>query len=166
MTDTFSQTYNRDDIRRVHASFAADYKIVAEWTELHDTAFVSRTVEQIKALAADQYLSEVHLQLRSATAVIRQAVVYRVSTNASSWSSDRPGDLYWETREGDRLHLIVYFSQKWRDLPAQKKEAFAAVHMPDWGTSDFDGNYGTMTQNVDRRYASRAYGLERTRYSE
>ncbi len=32
---TFTDTFNRDDIRRVYASFAADYKIVAEWTELH-----------------------------------------------------------------------------------------------------------------------------------
>lgn len=165
MTETFTQTYNRDDIRRVHASFAADYKIVAEWTELHDSVFVAQTIEQIKALATEQYLSEVHLQLKSSTGVIREAAVYRVSTSASSWSSDRPGDLYWDAHSGDRLYLIVYFSQKWRDLSSQKKQAFAAIHMPDWRTSDFDGNYGTMTQNVDRRYASRAYGLERTRYS-
>jgi hypothetical protein len=165
MTDTFTDTYNRDDIRRVHASFAADYKIVAEWTELHDRAFVAKTVEQIKALATEQYLSQVHLHLKSSTGVIREAAVYRVSANASSWSSDRPGDLYWDVQKGDGLYIIVYFSQKWLDLSPLKKQAFAAIHMPDWGTSDFDGNYGTMTQRVDRRYASRAYGLERTRYT-
>ena len=37
--------------------------------------------------------------------------------------------------------------------------------MPGWGVSDFDGNYGTMTSSAGRRYASRAYGMERTRYS-
>ena len=165
MTDTFTQTYNRDDIRRVHASFAADYKIVAEWTELHDPAFVAQTIEQIKALATEQYLSEIHVQLKSAGGLIREAAVYRVSMKASSWTSDRPGDLYWQAKQADRLYLVIYFSQKWRELPPKKKEEFAAIHMPHWGTSNFDGNYGTMTQDVDRHYSSRAYGLERTRYS-
>jgi len=167
MTDiaTFTDTFNRDDIRRVYASFAADYKIVAEWTELHSRSFIDETSLQVKALAEEQYLREVHLQLHSARGAIREAAVYRVSTNAGSWSSDRPGNLYWDTYEGDTLHLIVYFSQKWKDLAPAKREAFAALHMPGWGTSSFNGDYGTMTQSADRRYASRAYGLERTRYS-
>jgi len=165
MTITQTQTFNRDDIRRVYASFAADYRIVAEWTELHSTAFIAQTIEQIRALADEQFLREVHLQLRSSTGLIREAAVYRVSTNASGWSSDRPGDLYWQSYDGDRLQLIVYFSDKWRALTKEQRDAFAAVHMPDWGTSDFDGNYGTMSSSSDRRYASHAYGMERTRYS-
>ena len=165
MTTTLTQTFNRDDIRRVYASLTADYRIVAEWTELHSSAFVAATIEQIKALADEQYMQEVHLQLKSSTGVIRQAAVYRVSTNASGWSSDRPGDLYWETYHGDSLDLIVYFSDKWRLLPNEERDAFAAIHMPNWETSDFDGNYGAMSSVSDRRYASRAYGMERTRYS-
>ena len=30
MTTTLTQTFNRDDIRRVYASLTADYRIVAE----------------------------------------------------------------------------------------------------------------------------------------
>lgn len=165
MTTTLTQTFNRDDIRRVYASFAADYRIVAEWTELHSSAFVARTIEQIRALAEEQYLRAVHLQLKSSAGVIREAVVYRVSTNASGWSSDRPGDLYWQSYEGDHLGVIVYFSDKWWGLTQSARDAFAAAHMPGWGTTDFDGEYGTMSVSADRRYASRAYGMERTRYS-
>ncbi len=165
MTTTLTQTFNRDDIRRVYASFAADYRIVAEWTELHSSAFVHETIKQIKAIAEEQYLREVHLQLKSSSGAIREAAVYRVSTNASGWSSDRPGDLYWDSYDGDRLDLIVYFSDKWWSLSQDERDAFAAVYMPDWGTSDFDGNYGPMSRSSDRRYASRAYGMDRTRYS-
>lgn len=165
MTTTRTQTFNRDDIQRVYASFAADYKIVAEWTELHSPAFVAQTIEEIKAIAEERYLKEVHLQLKSSTGVIREAAVYRVSTNASGWSSDRPGDLYWQSYAGDNLLLIVYFTQKWWDLTPAEREAFSALHMPGWGNSDFDGNYGAMTNSTDRRYASRAYGMERTRHS-
>lgn len=94
MTTTLTQTYNRDDIRRVYASFAADYRIVAEWTGLHSATFIVQNIGAVKALAEEQYLKEVHLQLRAADERIRQAAVYRVSTNASGWSADRPGDLW------------------------------------------------------------------------
>ena len=165
MTDTFTQTFNRDDIRRVYASFAADYKIVAEWTGLRSAAHVEKTIGQIKALAEEQYLSAVHMHLKSSSGEIRQAAVYCVSTNAGTWSSDRPGDLYWQHSQGDTLNLVVYFSDKWRALSQTAREQFEAIHMPDWGTSDFDGNYGVMVSTADRRYASRDYGIERTCYS-
>jgi len=162
MTTTLTDTFNRDDIRRVYASFAADYRIVAEWTGLHSPTYVDQTIDEIKVLAEGQYLREVHLQLKSSAGVIRQAAVYRVSTNATGWSSDRPGDLYWDSYKGDSLALIVYFTKKWLDLPQADRDAW----LPGWGSSDFDGNYGGMSSSSDRRYASRAYGLERTRYSE
>jgi hypothetical protein len=165
MTTTLTQTFNRDDIRRVYASFAADYTIVAEWTGLHDPARVTRNIAAVKALAEEQYMSDVHLHLRASNAAIREAAVYRVSTNASAWSSDRPGDLYWDTYAGDYLALTVFYSPMWAALSQAAKDAFRALHLPGWGPSDFDGNYGTMVGAADRRYSSRAYGLERTRYS-
>jgi len=165
MTTSLTQTFNRDDIRRVYASLAADYRIVAEWTELHGSAFIEQTIGQIKAIAEEQYLREIHMQLQSSAGAVREAAVYRVSTNASGWSSDRPGDLYWSSRSGDTLNLIVYFSQTWWDLTQADRDTFAAIHMPGWGTSDFDGDYGPLIARVDRQYASRAYGIDRTRYS-
>lgn len=164
-TTTLTQTFNRDDIRRVYASFAADYRIVAEWTGLASAASVDRNIAAVKALAEEQYLREVHLHLRTSTGRIRQAAVYRVSTNASGWSSDRPGDLYWGSESGDNLQLIVFYAAKWSALSQAERDAFRARHMPGWGPSDFDGNYGLMSNSTDRRYASRAYGMERTRYS-
>lgn len=163
--NTFTDTFNRDDIRRVYASFAADYKIVAEWTDLHRPEFVEQTIAEIKALAEEQYLKEVHLQLRSSVGGIREAAVYRVTTSASLWSADKPGDLYWDSEPGDSLQLIVYFSDKWRDLTQAQRDAFAGVHMVGWGTSDFDGTYGGLIRSTSKRFASRAYGMERTRYS-
>ncbi len=165
MTTTFTDTFNREDIRRVYASFAADYRIVAEWTRLHSEEYIAQTISAVKALAEEQYLKEVHLQLRSATGAIRQAAVYRVSTSASGWSSDRPGDLYWDTSSGDYLQLVVFYTMRWSNLSPAERDAFRARHMPGWGPSDFDGNYGLMSTWTDRRYASRSYGMERTRYS-
>ena len=166
MTTTLTQTFNRDDIRRVYASFAADYRIVAEWTGLVSATRIENNVAAVKAVAEAQYLNEVHLQLRSAAGRIRKAAVYRVSTNASGWSADRPGDLYWDSESDDELRLIVFYNGNWAALSKTQQDAFRAAHMPGWGPSDFDGNYGSMSSSTDRRYASRAYGMERTRYSQ
>ena len=165
MTSTRTYTFNRDDIRRVFASFAADYRIVAEWTRLVSAAKIEQNIAAVKALAEEQYLGQVHLQLRASTGRIRQAAVYRVSMNASGWSSDRPGDLYWESWSGDSLRLTVFYSENWSTLSQAEQNAFRERHMPGWGPSDFDGNYGTLSSFSDRRYASRAYGMQRTRYS-
>src|SRR4051812_14436599 len=116
MTTTFTDTYNRDDIRRVHASFAADYTIVAEWTGLRSTAELASDIAAVKALAEAQYLKEAHIQLLTAGGAMRQAAAYRVSTNASGWSTSRPGDLYWDSQAGDSLRLVVFYNANWAAL--------------------------------------------------
>jgi hypothetical protein len=165
MTDTITDTFNREDIRRVHASFAADYRIATESTRLHDSDFVDATISEIGALAADRYLSEIHLRLLSSGGALREAAVYKVSTDASTWSSERPGDMYWKAQSGDRLCITVFYSARWKALSKAEKDAYKEKYLPGWGTSDFDGDYGTLTGSTDRHYASRAYGMDRTRYS-
>jgi hypothetical protein len=165
MTDTYSNTFNRDDIRRVHASFAADYRIAAESTGLHSSSFVDATISEIGALVEEQYLSEIHLRLLSSDGHTREAAVYRVSTNASSWTSERPGDMYWTPNQGDTLVINIFYSDKWKALTKTQKDAFIAKYLSTWTTSNFDGNYGALTGSTDRHYASRAYGMDRTRYT-
>jgi hypothetical protein len=165
MTDTYSDTFNREDIRRVHASFAADYRIAAESTELHSRSFVDATIIEIGALAEEQYLSAIHVRLLSSAGGIREAAVYRASTNASSWTSERPGDMYWKANQGDSLEITVFYSEQWKALTQTQKDAFRAEHLPGWGPSDFDGNYGSLAGSTDRHYSSRAYGMDRTRYT-
>lgn len=165
MTDTYTDTYNREDIRRVHAAFAADYRIVAEWTELHSSEQVDRNIAAIKALAEEEYLDQVHMRLLSSAGAIREAAVYKVSTNASGWSTERPGDLYWTASPGDSLRLTVFYSDKWGALSEAQEKAFRAAHLQGWGPTDFDGNYDGLAGSTDRQYASRAYGMDRTRYS-
>lgn len=161
---TFTDTFNRDDIRRVYASFAADYKIVAEWTELHSAYWIEKNIAEIKLFAEEQYLESVHVQLVGSDGRPRRAAVYRVTTNASLWSADKPGDLRWTTYDGDRLELIVFLSKKWRDMTDDQRKAFRTEHNLTWGTTDFDGNYSGLVASTDKHFASRAHGMERTQY--
>jgi hypothetical protein len=165
MTTTYTHTYSRDDVVRVYASFSADYRIVAEWTRLHDAEFISRTIAQIAALVEAEYVSSVHLQLKSLMGTIKQAAVYRVSRTATGWSSDRPGDMYWVSQSGDKLEIVIFFSEKWNTLSQAQQAAFKAKYFPNWLPSDFDGQYPGLASHLDRRYASRGYGMERTDFS-
>ncbi|HEX5556377.1 MAG TPA: hypothetical protein VFX13_02030 [Gaiellales bacterium] len=161
---TYTDTFNRDDIRRVYASFAADYKIVAEWTELHSAYWIEKNIAEIKLFAEDEYLESLHLQLVSSDGAVRRAAVYRVTTTASLWSADKPGDLHWTTHDADRLELIVFHSSKWKDLTDAQQQAFREKHNITWGTTDFDGNYTGLVASTDKHFASRAYGMARTQY--
>jgi hypothetical protein len=161
---TFTDTFNRDDIRRVYASFAADYKIVAEWTELHSAYRIEKNIAEIKLFAEEQYIESLHLHLVAYDGLVRRAAVYRVTTSASLWSADKPGDLRWTTYDGDWLRLVVYYSRKWWDLTEAQQQTFRDKHNITWGTTDFDGNYGGLVASTDKHFASRAYGMERTQY--
>lgn len=165
MTSTVTSTYSVADIRRVFASFAADYRIVAEFTGLHESTFVASTIGQIQWLAQEEYLSEVHIQLKSSTGVIRRAATYKVSTTASAWSSDRPGNLYWPNSPGDSLTIVVFFSNKWHQLPTQTRINLENEHLPNWSSTNFDGSYANLSGSVDKTFSSRAYGLERKVFS-
>ncbi len=165
MTTTYTDTFNRNDIVRVFASFAADYRIVAEFTGLHSAEYVATTIKEIAWLAEEHYLKEIHLQHKSATGTIRTAAVYRVSTDASNWSSDRPGSLYWSAYQGDSLAIVVYYSQKWWDLSQTVRDSLSKTYLPGWTTSSFSGNYGSMSASADKTYSSRAYGMKRTTYT-
>jgi hypothetical protein len=165
MTDTYTDTFNREDIRRVHASFAADYRIAAESTELHTAPYVDKTIPEVGKLAEEQYLSEIHLRLLNSAGGLKEAAVYKVSTDASSWTSERPGDMWWKASAGDQLRITVFYSAKWKALTKAQKDAFREKYLPGWGTSNFDGDYGTLSGSTDRHYSSRAFGMDRTRYS-
>jgi hypothetical protein len=165
MTDTYSDTFNREDIRRVHASFAADYRIAAESTGLHSSSFVDDTISEIGTLAGDRYLAEIHLRLLTSTGALREAAVYRVSTDASAWTSERPGDMYWQASAGDSLRISVFYSASWKALTTEQKDAYREKNLPGWVSGDFDGDYGTLSGSTDRHYSSRAYGIDRTRYT-
>lgn len=162
---TYTDTFNRDDISRVYASFAADYKIVAEWTNLHSTYWIEKNIAEIKVFAEAQYIDSLHLQLVSSDGRPRRAAVYRVTTSASLWSADRPGDLRWTTHDGDSLRLIVYYSKKWWDLTDAERQAFRSEHNITWGRTAFDGDYSGLVASTDKRFASRAFGMERTQYN-
>jgi hypothetical protein len=165
MSDTVTDTFNPDDRRRVFAAFAADYRIVADWTGLRSRGSVDVAVAQIKNFIEKEYLAEIHIRLKDSDGKVRRAAVYRVSTEASAWSDSPPGDLYWDHEAGDNLNVHIVYSEVWWALSPGARETFRETHIPNWGTADISGDYDLMSASEDRKYSSGAYGMRRTSYS-
>jgi len=164
-TATYTGTYTVADVRRVFDQFAADYDMAAQSTGLVSDDDVTRMVHDVKALAESGYLARVDIVLRDASGRTVRAQRYVVSTDALLWSAQRPGNSLWPWTPGGSLDVVVSYTTKWRALSAEAEAAFRRALWLLWTNTDIDTTYPQMTGQVDRRYASNGYGLERTTFA-
>jgi len=164
-TATYTSTYTVVDVRKVVDCFAADYDMVAQSTGLETQERVTATVHDVKLLAEGDYLARVDIVLRDAAGAVIRAAKYAVSTDASLWAVQRPGNNLWPRVVGGCLVAVVSYTRRWQDLGETGRRAFQLqyLHLP-WSRADIDLSYPGLTAQVDRYYASNAYGMERTSY--
>lgn len=164
-TATYTGTYTVVDVRRVFDQFAADYDMAAQSTGLVSDEDVTRVVHDVKAFAEKGYIWRVDIVLRDKNGVTIRAQRYVISTNASLWSVQRPGNSMWPRTPGGILTVVVFWTAKWRPLSAETELFRLLILLLPWPNIDIDTGYPSMRGQVDRRYASNAYGLERTTFT-
>jgi len=165
MTSTYSSTYTVVDVRKVVDSFAADYDMLAQATGLEIQQRVTDTVHDVKRLTEYGYLARVDIVLLDRYDAVVRAVKYAVSTDASLWSVQRPGNNLWPRTIGGSLVVVVSYTKEWRALSDDARRAFQLTYLTlGWLTSSIDTSYPGLSGQVDRHYASNAYGMERTTY--
>lgn len=166
-TGTRTNTYTVTDVRRVVASFGADFSMLAQATGLWDSEDVRETVSDLNGFAEAGYLKEVHLILLDANGSKLRAAKYTVSTSAGNWSNDRPGNNLWPRTAGGRLQVIGTLSSEWWTMDEASKDRVRERYgiAGAWSLTDTDTSHAGMRSNTDRRYASNAYGMERTVYT-
>lgn len=159
---TESGTYTAADIVKVADRFAADLAMIAQSTQKMSSVEVDEYVSDIKALAKASYLERISLVLFDANRDEIRARRYQVSTNAELWSSDRPGDNLWPQMAGGSLEVIVSYNAAWHALSESAKTDFKAGLKIPWSPSSIDVSFPGLTGTLGRRYASNAYGMQRT----
>lgn len=164
---TRTATYTVTDVRRVLASFAADYAMIAQATGTHSTDTVARIAADLIIFATEGYLEAVDIVLRDGQGITRRAAKYTVSTAASGWSSAEPGNNLWPRLVGGRLTVIATLSDAWWAMSDAARQRFRErTGLQDvWGPTDVDTTYGGMQRTLDRRYASNGYGTEKALYA-
>lgn len=166
-TETRTNTYTVTDVRRVVASFGADFSMISQVTGLWDSEDVRETVSDLNAFAEARYLKGIHLILWDAYGNKLRAAEYTVSTSAASWSNDRPGGNLWPRTPGGRLQVIGSLSSDWWAMDEAAKDQVREQYgiAGAWRLTNTDTSHAGMNSDTDRRYASNAYGMERTIYT-
>lgn len=164
---TFSQssTYTIADVAKVVDRFAADLHMVAQSTGLMSTAKAKDYAADVKVLAQRGYIYRVDIVLSDVSGNIIKAASYTTSTDASGWTSDRPGNSLWPRTPGGTLDVLIFRSAEWLALTSGQQCAFESTYCNiGWSPSDIDASYPGLVGSYDRRYSSNAFGMERTLY--
>jgi hypothetical protein len=161
-SETYSTTYTAADVKKVAARFAADVAMVAESTGKLSPATVQNYISDVTAIAVEGYLERIFLALFDANGEEVRARRYEVSTDASLWTPDRPGDNLWPKLSGGELTVIISHNADWAALTPEKKAEFNAGLAVNWSATEIDTSFPKLRGGASRRYASNAYGLERT----
>jgi hypothetical protein len=166
-TATFSSTYSTVDVGKVVDQFTADFHMLGASTGLASEQRVRDVGHDVKLMAQRGYIDRVDIVLLNGTGKEVRAVKYSVSTDAGLWTSDRPGNNLWPRQVAGSLNIVVSYTATWYALSADTRQRFHTdeCHRP-WGPSSIDTTYPELVGRFDRRYASNAYGMERTLYEE
>ena len=166
MTATRTTTYTITDVRRVLASFAADYSMIAQATATHSNAQVEGTVADLTIFAEHAMLLAVDIVLVDSKDVPVRAARYTVSTTASGWTNREPGNNLWPKIPGTRLQVIATLSNAWWAMSDAEKARFRerTALQGEWGLTTIDTSFSGMNRTVDRHYVSNGYGMEKAMY--
>jgi len=162
--ESYSTSYTTADIAKVFDCFAADFDMCAQSTGLRDRDDVRKTAADVKAMAQRGYISMVDICLEDANGNVIRANKYSVSTNASLWTAQRPGNNLWPRTPNGHLRLVITQTNTWQALTTLQKAAFLATLNTTWVDCDIDTSYPNLTRSADRDYASNGYGVRKTTY--
>ena len=166
-TETVSSTYSTIDVGKVVDQFTADFHMLGASTGLASAQRARDVGHDVKVMAQRGYIDRVDIVLLNAAGNEIRAVKYSVSTDAGFWSSDRPGNNLWPHQVGGSLNVVVSYTGTWYALSADARRRFHTDECHrSWGPSSIDTTYPGLVGRFDRRYASNAYGMERTIYAE
>ena len=122
-----------------------------------------RTVADLTIFAGHDMLLVVEIVLVDAKDVPVRASQYTVSTTASGWSNQEPGNNLWPKVPGTHLQVIATLNNAWWAMSSTEKARFRERTglQGSWDVTSIDTSFKGMGRTVDRRYASNGYGMEK-----
>lgn len=161
-SDSYSESFSTADIVKVANRFGADLVMLAQSSEAMDATRAADVIEDIKLFAKEQYINRISVILEDADGDQLRARRYEVSTDASLWSPDRPGNNIWPKTPAGEISLVIHYVNAWDSLGDVAKRNFKSKLKRPWGPTDKDTSFSSMSNTGSRRYSSNSYGLERT----
>jgi Bacterial HORMA domain family 1 len=164
-SQSYTDSYSAADVNKVADRFGSDLEMIGQSTGVLGESRKAGIVNDVKELAKKGYLEQISVVLFDSAGGEVKARKYVVSTDASLWTSDRPGDNLWPRTPGGSLKVVVHYTDAWAALGEAGQTRFESGLKLSWSASQVDTNFPGLSGTAGRRYASNAFGLERTDYS-
>jgi hypothetical protein len=164
-SNSYSESFSATDVVKVANRFGADLVMLAQSSEAMGATRVAEAIDDIKLFAKRQYIERISVILDDADGKQLRARRYEVSTDASLWSPDRPGNNLWPKTPAGEISLVIHYSGAWDSLGDVAKANFKKELKRPWGPTDRDTSFSNMRSTGSRRYSSNSYGLERTDFA-
>jgi hypothetical protein len=161
---SYTDSFTSADVVKVTDRFAADLVMLTQSSEAMTAVWAENSIHDVKLMAKKDYISRISVVLADSSGNVIKARNYEVSKDASLWSSDRPGDNLWPRTPNGSLGVIVQYTSTWGELGSVAKANFEGDLKQSWGPSTLDTDFPGMSGQQGRRYASNAYGMQRTDY--
>jgi len=160
---TVTTTYTESDIRTVYSRLHADLQMIAESTGLWTQEHAESIVYDLTILAILGYISKIGVYLLAWNGAVLQAEEYKPSTDASTWTTQRPS-CRWPRVPYSRLQLIVSYTSTYAALTATELAQLKSQLRIAWTAATFRPDLSALSAAEERTYASNGYGLRRVSY--
>lgn len=157
-TATNTATYTMADIEKVVTRVRADLMMIADSTGGWTPKEAQDYAHDIEELAKAGYLAHADVTLLENGQEI-YAARFVVNTDASGWTSSRPGGVRWPRVANPRLRLILSYTPSYDDTARQAMKPKLRIG---WVPTSEDTSHTGLARAGGRDYASNSYGMQRT----
>jgi hypothetical protein len=157
-TTTRSATYTALDVENVVRRVKADLTMIADSTGAWTAAKAADYAHDIELLAKKGYLAWVDLTLFSGSTEVK-AVRFKVDTDAGSLTSARPGGVLWPKVTGAWLRMVIGYTDGYDDDARRSIQDQLRIG---WTPSHDDTSHSSLSGSGGRDYASNAFGIKRS----
>lgn len=157
-TTTRTATYTVADIEKVVTRVRADLMMIADSTGGWMPQKAQDYAHDVEELAKAGYLAHADVTLFDNGREVC-ATRFAVSTDASGWTSSRPGGVRWPRVANPYLRLILTYTSSY---DAAARQAMKSKLKIGWVPTDEDTSHACLARAGGRDYASNNYGMQRT----
>ena len=157
LTATRTSTYTTADIEKVVTRVRADLMMIGDSTGAWTPEKARQYAHDIELLAKEGYLKSVDVTLFTGDTEIC-ATRFEVNTDASSWTSSRPGGVLWPRIANSYLRIILSYTSDYDDAARARIKSKLDIN---WVKSTDDTSHWMLTNKGGRDYASNSYGVQR-----
>lgn len=152
------------ETNKLYKPIATDFKIIARKTGLMDLAYCEKILYDIKVMITNDFLEKISLILDKPIYSPFKVKQFIIGTTSRT-KNDRPGNNDWEENEGERLHVVLSYTQLWLSKTVAEKDYFQKQNLKiGWVSSSIDTNFPHLSKTIAKRYSTGINGIDRTDY--